>query len=231
MRNQFTFHETFYEAVTALPKKEQANVILGICSYALYEEEPELVGMSKVVFDLIRLQLDAEAREEEQRESNRIRAERYRNKSRDCNCDNNGDNNGDCHKAPPSSPLETPNNPLKEIVPKGTTKKRVQKQFVPPTFEEVKAYCEQRKSPVDPKNFYDFFDAGDWVDSKGTPVIAWKQKLVTWEKYATKNTTFADNAAQAESAAPERPKSRFVSTGEFEGYWEDYIDGEWVRAK
>lgn len=54
--------------------------------------------------------------------------------------------------------------------------------FVPPTLEEVTAYCKERKSSVDPKRFYDFFNAGHWIDSRGSPVKNWKQKLISWER-------------------------------------------------
>jgi hypothetical protein len=54
--------------------------------------------------------------------------------------------------------------------------------FVPPTLEEVEAYCKSRNSTVAPKQFWEYFDAGDWIDSKGQKVRSWKQKLITWEK-------------------------------------------------
>lgn len=57
-------------------------------------------------------------------------------------------------------------------------------RFTPPTLEEVKAYCEERKSPVDPVRFYEYFQTGGWKDSKGNPVRNWKQKLITWEKHS-----------------------------------------------
>lgn len=57
------------------------------------------------------------------------------------------------------------------------------KQFVPPTLEEVKAYVAERNSPVDPVAFWEYFEAGQWKDSEGKPVLAWKQKLLTWEKH------------------------------------------------
>lgn len=51
-----------------------------------------------------------------------------------------------------------------------------------PTREEVREYCRQRNSPVDPDQFWEYFEAGNWKDSEGKPVLAWKQKLLTWEK-------------------------------------------------
>ena len=57
------------------------------------------------------------------------------------------------------------------------------KQFVPPTLEEVREYCLQRKSGVDPVRFWEYFDTGGWKDSEGKPVRSWKQKLLTWETH------------------------------------------------
>lgn len=62
-------------------------------------------------------------------------------------------------------------------------RKRKQSEFVPPTLEEVERYAAERNSTVDPKQFWEFFKEGKWIDSKGNPVRNWKQKLLTWEKY------------------------------------------------
>ena len=64
---------------------------------------------------------------------------------------------------------------------KEKTKKR-EKRFVPPTLEDIRAYCQERNSSVDPVKFYEYFTVGNWKDSKGNPVKNWKQKLITWEK-------------------------------------------------
>jgi len=59
--------------------------------------------------------------------------------------------------------------------------KRDKRNFTPPTFDDVSAYCKERNSSVDPKKFFDYFNAGNWIDSKGNPVRNWKQKIITWE--------------------------------------------------
>lgn len=59
-RNQFTFYRSYYDAIAALPKKEQAAIILAVCDYALYEREPEkLSPVGKTCFALIRPTLDS----------------------------------------------------------------------------------------------------------------------------------------------------------------------------
>lgn len=73
-------------------------------------------------------------------------------------------------------------------------------KFQPPTLEEVEEYCKERNSTVDPKTFYEYFDAGNWVDSKGNKVKNWKQKIITWEKQGSSNTF---TKTQKESSVPE----------------------------
>lgn len=61
-------------------------------------------------------------------------------------------------------------------------KKKKTKVFAPPTFNDVLNYAIERKQSHEfAKKFYDYFTAGNWVDSKGVKVSVWKQKFITWE--------------------------------------------------
>lgn len=90
-------------------------------------------------------------------------------------------------------------NTKKSSTKKSSTKKieseRKRKRFVPPTLEEIEAYCRERKNNVNAKKFYDYFTASDWVDSKGKKVISWKQKIITWESYSNDNSKGATMGA------------------------------------
>jgi len=70
-------------------------------------------------------------------------------------------------------------------IDKDVAKKR-KARFVPPTLDEVNAYILEKRLHVSAKQFLDYFSEGGWVDSKGNSVRNWKQKLLTWEKYADK---------------------------------------------
>lgn len=61
-------------------------------------------------------------------------------------------------------------------------KKKKAKRFVPPTLEEVQAYCTERNNNVDAKKFFDYYTASEWYDGKGNKVKSWKQKVITWER-------------------------------------------------
>ena len=57
------------------------------------------------------------------------------------------------------------------------------KRFTPPTIEDIKDYClNVRHNSVDYQKFYDYYNAGEWKDSKGNKIKNWKQKVITWEK-------------------------------------------------
>ena len=60
-------------------------------------------------------------------------------------------------------------------------KKGKNKEFMPPTLEEVKEYAVKRGIPDLAQKFFEYFTAGNWVDSKGQKVKNWKQKFLTWE--------------------------------------------------
>jgi hypothetical protein len=74
------------------------------------------------------------------------------------------------------------------------------KRFVPPTLEEVKAYCLERKNNVDPQKFYDYFTASGWYDSKGKKVKSWKQKVITWEGFSHNKQTVGANGIPVNNA-------------------------------
>jgi len=54
-------------------------------------------------------------------------------------------------------------------------------KFIPPTVEEIRAYCKERKNNVDPESFYDFYESKGWMVGK-TKMKDWKAAVRTWER-------------------------------------------------
>lgn len=54
-------------------------------------------------------------------------------------------------------------------------------RFVPPTVEEVKAYCDERQNGVDAEEFVDFYTAKGWYIGKNK-VKDWQAAVRTWER-------------------------------------------------
>lgn len=55
------------------------------------------------------------------------------------------------------------------------------KRFIPPTVEEVRAYCEQRHNNVDPQYFVDYQESRGWMVGK-TKMKDWKAAVRTFER-------------------------------------------------
>ena len=57
------------------------------------------------------------------------------------------------------------------------------KRFIPPTVEQIKAYCDERGSYwIDPEHFIDYYEARGWILSNGKKMVDWKAAVRTWEK-------------------------------------------------
>lgn len=54
-------------------------------------------------------------------------------------------------------------------------------KFIPPTVDEVKAYCKERNNTIDAEKFIDHYAAANWFRGK-TKIKDWKACVRTWEK-------------------------------------------------
>ena len=53
-------------------------------------------------------------------------------------------------------------------------------RFIPPTLEEIRAYCFERNNSVDPERFFDFYSSKDWMIGKNK-MKDWRAAVRTWE--------------------------------------------------
>lgn len=72
-----------------------------------------------------------------------------------------------------------PINKIEDIPNKTNNKDR---GFTPPTVEEVREYCQERGSGVDPEAFVDYYSSQGWKKANGQRVQDWKGCVRTWEK-------------------------------------------------
>jgi len=66
---------------------------------------------------------------------------------------------------------------IREDVTNVTSKRR----FVPPTLDEVTAYCRERGNGVDPETFIDFYTSKGWMVGKNA-MKDWKAAVRGWEQ-------------------------------------------------
>ena len=70
-----------------------------------------------------------------------------------------------------------------------------QKKFVPPTVEEVAAYCLERKNKVDAAYFVDHYTSNGWKVGKQN-MKDWKAAVRTWEKNGYNQPSKKQDAAE-----------------------------------
>lgn len=61
------------------------------------------------------------------------------------------------------------------------TKTKSYSPFIPPTVEEVQAYCRQRHNAVNPQRFVDYYTANGWMVGRNK-MKDWQAAVRTWEK-------------------------------------------------
>ena len=62
----------------------------------------------------------------------------------------------------------------------------IDKRFVKPTIEEVRAYCRDRGNTIDPEAFVAYYESKGW--KVGTaPMRDWKAAVITWERRRKEN--------------------------------------------
>jgi hypothetical protein len=163
MRTYFIFYRSFYEAIADLPEANQLELYRAIFELSLNENEPELTGISKTVFTLIRPQIVAN----NQRFKNGTKAKAKRNASET-----------EAKQKQTESKTEANKNKNKNNNENKKENENKNKNFTPPTLEEVKTWFIENGSTAQAgAKAWQYYTDGEWIDSKGTPVKNWRQKM------------------------------------------------------
>ena len=59
--------------------------------------------------------------------------------------------------------------------------KEINRRFTPPTLDEVRDYCLERKNSVDAQRWFDYYSANGWKVGKNA-MKDWKAAVRTWER-------------------------------------------------
>ena len=63
-------------------------------------------------------------------------------------------------------------------------------KFIPPTIQEIAAYCLERTNGIDPKAFFNHYEANGWMRGR-TKIRDWKACVRTWERASKASTPTA----------------------------------------
>lgn len=168
MRESVVFYRSFYEAIRRLPAEQFKASALAILEYGLDGKEPETDGIERTVFCMAKPQIDANNR----RYENGTKGGRPKTKT---NLTETKDNRDET-KAEAKE---------KEKVKENVKDKDNNKIFIPPSVDDVRAYCTERGNNVDPQSFVDFYESKGWMIGKNK-MKDWKAAVRTWERSETK---------------------------------------------
>lgn len=169
-RNSFTFYLSFERAISNLDDKNQLIVYRSISRYSLFGEEPQVEGLALVAWELIKPIL----------EKSRIlsvngkQAKGIEKPSLLGNQNAKTKQNQSQNEAKTVRDRDRDRDKKKNIKEKAT-------RFSPPTLEEVKAYCQERKNDINSERFIDFYQSKNWMIGKNK-MKDWKAAIRNWER-------------------------------------------------
>lgn len=187
-RKGFIFYKSFYDSIKEIEDdKTKAELYDAIMAYGIYGIEPELEGMAKALFVLVKPQIDANNNrlENAKKGGRKPKANQTETKTEP------NQNQSETKLKPNANQTETEPEPKEKEKDKDKEKvKEKEKEidgrtsaprFRKPTREEVAEYCQERGNHVDVDRFMDYYDSNGWKVGKN-PMKDWKATIRTWEK-------------------------------------------------
>ena len=181
--------------IKRLNLNEKGQLFEAILDYAESGIEPELDGALGIAWDFIQPRLDQDTerygnkvlqkqyaafvRELKKRGSVVISFDEWKNMT---DVERDQLISGDIGRYPTSTSTSTstptPTSNLKEIYASSPPRAA---RFTPPSVEEVRVYCAERKNSVDPERFVDFYASKGWLVGK-SKMKDWRAAVRSWER-------------------------------------------------
>ena len=172
----FVFYRSFFEAMEGLADRDKLVLYDAIARMGLYGEQPELPLEAKRLFVLILPQLKANRKKRvEGRKGGRPAAIGYVEKG----------TIGSENEKPNEKENEKEKEKEKEreyrgFAPVSAAMAASRARSMPPSLEEIEAYCGERGNQVNPQRFMDFYTSNGWRIGK-VPMKDWKAAVRSWE--------------------------------------------------
>lgn len=187
-KQSFVLYADVRKQVKKLSEQEAGRLFIALLDYAADGILPDLVGATDMCFAFIQASIDRDSVRWEEKRLKRIEAGRLgglisgenRKQARADEANASITLSGEANEAVPVPiPVQVPV-PAPDPASALFKQEKAVHKFVPPTVEEVRAYCKENKFAVDPGYFFRFYADADWTDTNGKAVRNWKQKLVQW---------------------------------------------------
>ena len=192
-KKSFVIYDNWSTLLCGLPDEEAGKLIKAICSYKLGIQDDEIDPVTAAMFNMIKDKLDED--EESYNETCKRRAENGKKgaekrwndskpKQKIANAISAMANDSKAWQNMADTDTDNDTDTDKDIKEKESKKKSADKphrSFIPPTIEEVRSYCTERRNGVDAQHFMDFYESKGWFIGKNK-MKDWKAAVRTWEQ-------------------------------------------------
>lgn len=169
MRNQFTFYRSFWDAIRRIKKKaDRLSALEAIVAYALDDEELPMTDVAEGIFILVKPTLNTgKAKSANGATGGKQTASKRATGGKQTATEKEGEKEGEG-----------------EIEIEGESPRacaREASRFLPPTVEDVDAYCRERGNNINAQAFVDFYASKGWRVGNSA-MKDWKAAVRTWEQ-------------------------------------------------
>lgn len=190
MAESMIFYKSFYTAACKLEDTDRLHCYDAILHYGLTGEIPNVEGVAAIVFDLAKPQIDANIKRRKDGAKGKNFGKRGGRPRKENPIGVNSENpTGVIDENPIGVNSKTPNvnvnvndNVNVNVNDNDNDNTKTQSRaFIPPTTEEVIAYCQDRGNDIDGQTFVDFYQSKGWMVGKNK-MKDWKAAVRTWEQ-------------------------------------------------
>ena len=168
--NGFTLYKDYYNLITILEEKEQAELLLAISKFMFEDIEPVLNDRQEKIFNSFKRALIKSKEQSKRRTKQEPNENQIETKTK-----------------PNAQPIKNTSNDVIVNVYDNNIKSNnrgmgeEERKFKKPTLDEVKEYCKERNNNVNAQTFIDFYESKGWMVGKNK-MVNWKACVRTWEK-------------------------------------------------
>lgn len=188
-KKSFVLYHDIRTPLELLTDEQRGKLFLALLNYSEYGELPDFDGALLMAFAFIRTSLDRDAEAWAEKRAKRAEAGRSGGLAKVANASNASSSKQNVANlavpVPVSVSVPVPvnvNTPNTSVGRETADKPPRASRFTPPTVDEVKTYCVERGSSVDPEKFVDFYSANGWKQGKNKSIVDWKAAVRTWER-------------------------------------------------
>ena len=188
-KKSFVLYHDIRTPLELLTDEQRGKLYLALLNYSEYGELPDFDGALLMAFAFIRTSLDRDAEAWAEKRAKRAEAGRSGGLAKVANASNASSSKQNVANlavpVPVSVSVPVPvnvNSPNTSVGRRTAASPPRAARFTPPTVDEVKTYCVERGSSVDPEKFVDFYSANGWKQGKNKPIVDWKAAVRTWER-------------------------------------------------